>query len=275
MAQNGSGTESTWQTDFGIPSPTPTCTNFETTGTSANHVIFENEDSALIHDPAGDDAGTALFYFSFGKFNTLCPSGKGACAPQSGFVGKVGSIDGVAVNQCTIQDTGNKLKKGKCKGTAEKYFTDRSLYNVYENGGPNNTNGVSVHSDDQAEQAMLNFGSSIGFICNPQTHADVDPLSPTGSTYGAEIDAVIAANGFFPFPLGPQNDAGAGVEPWTSATTSTEAQITDNTVTDDGGTGGTPTPTTNPYYSADVTSPLSPAVPANGDKGYCRVSEGT
>jgi len=271
MAQNGSGTEATWQADMSIPTASPTCLNFEGSGTSANHVVFENEDSAIVGNPSGDDAGTALFYFSFGKFNTLCPSGKGACAPHSGFVGEVGSIDGVPVNQCTIQDTGNKLKgkgsKAKCTGTKETYFTDRQLYNVYENCGPNNTNSVPC-TDNRAEQAMLNFGSSIGFICNPTTFADVDPLSPTSATYGTEIDAVITANGFYPFPLGVQGDSGAGVEPWTSAASSTEAQITNNTVTDWG-----PTSSTNPYYLADVSPSTSPV--NNGDKGYCRVTEGT
>ena len=31
---------------------------------------------------------------------------------------------------------------------------------------------------------------------------DVDPLSPTGATYGTEIDNIITSNGFFPIPLG-------------------------------------------------------------------------
>jgi len=115
---------------------------------------------------------------------------------------------------------------------------------------------------------MLNFGSSIGFICNPTTAADVDPLSPTGATYGAEIDAVITANGFYPFPLGVQGDSGAGVEPWTSSATSTEAQITNKTVTNWGAVSST-----NPYYLADVMPSTSPV--NNGDKGFCRVTEGT
>lgn len=273
MAQNGSGTESTWQTDLSTGSATPTCLSNEQVGSASNHVIFENEDSAIIGNPAGDDAGQALFYFSFGKFNTLCPAGKGACAVHTGFVGKVGEIDGVAANQCTIQDTGLSLKgkgaKAKCKGTPTKFFTDRELFNVYENCGPNNTNAVSCNGDDQAEQAMLNFDSSIGFICNPTTYADHDPLSPTNETYGQEIDAVITSNGFYAFPLGVQGDTGgAAVAPWTSATSSTEAQITQDTVTNWGATSST-----NPYYLADVAPSTSPA--NNGDKGYCRVTEGT
>jgi hypothetical protein len=270
MAQNGSGTESTWQTDLSTGSATPSCLNHEQVGTASDHVIFENEDSSIIGNPGGNDSAQALFYFSFGKFSVLCPSGKGACAPKAGYVGKVGEIDGVAANQCTIQDTGLTLKKGKCKGAKTKFFTDRELYNVYENCGPENTNSVSCNGDDQAEQAMLNFVSSIGFICNPQTYSDVDPLSPTSATYGTEIDAVIKSNGFFPFPLGVQGDGTSGaIDPWTSSATSTEAQITDSTVSN------YEPSTTNPYWTADAASTQTLSPVNNSDKGYCRVTEGT
>jgi hypothetical protein len=263
MAQNGSGTESTWQNDIGTGSATPSCLSFEQVGSSTDHVIFENEDSSIALE---GDAGQALFYFSYGKFSTLCPSGKGACAPKSGYVGKLGEIDGVAANPCTITDTGLTFKKNKCKGTPTTFFTNRELYNAYETGSPANTDGVPV-TDNQAEQATLNFVSSIGFLCNPTTYADVDPLSPTGATYGSEIQGLIKSNGFFPFPLGTEGNGLSGaVDPWTTSSSSTEAQITDSSVSN------YPPSTTNPYYTADATGANSPVTTG---KGYCRVTEGS
>jgi hypothetical protein len=264
MAQNGSGTESTWQNDIGTGSATPTCLNHEDVGTSTNHVIFENEDSDIV---SVGDAAQALFYMSYGKFTTLCPSGKGACAPKAGYVGKLGEINGIPANPCTITDTGLTFKKNKCKGADTTFFTNRELYNAYENGSGNNTDDVPV-TDNQAEQGMLNFVSSIGFLCNPTTYADVDPLSPTSATYGSEIQALIKANGFFPFPLGVEGNGLSGaVDPWTTSTSSTEAQITDSSVSN------YPPSTTNPYYTADATGSNSPV--NNGGKGYCRVTEGS
>lgn len=254
MAQAGSGTESTWATDLSLPA-TPACLSSPSdvaAGGAATHVIQENEDSAIF--PNGDGAD-AIYFFSYGKFALLCAPKKGVCAgtpsaDQSNSTAVLGEIDGVTASQTTILNG--------------SFALDRSLYNVYENGSTNNTDNVPV-----ASQNALNFASSAGFLCNPATAADVDPLSPSALTYGQEIDAIISANGFFPLPSGGEGDGSVTgtVVPWTSSSSSTEAQITNNTVSYAGAT------VTNPFYTADAAPSGAPA--NNGDLGTCRVSEGS
>ena len=257
MAQNGSGTESTWATDITGGSATPACLSDGNDGSSgtSTHVIFENEDSSII---ANGDAADAIFFFSYGKFSLLCPKGGGACdGGNKKNVTAIGEINSITANKTTIQCQ-------DVSGCTGAYPTDRRLYNVYENGSSNNTDSIPV-----ASQATLNLVSSAGFLCNAQTYSDVDPLSPTGATYGTEIQDIITANGFFPIPEGTENDGvtTGTVTPWTSSSSSSEAQITDNTVSNN------PLSTTNPYYEADVAPSAAPA--NNGDTGYCRVFEGS
>jgi ABC-type phosphate transport system substrate-binding protein len=254
MAQNGSGTEATWQTDLNLSSATPACLNDpgqeQTTGGAATHVNFENQDNSIFSNGDGADA---IYFFSYGKYSLLCPKEVCAGTPsadQHNSLAVLGKIDNVTASPTTILN-----------GT---YATDRLLYNVYENGSTNNTDAVPV-----ASQSVLNMTSSAGFLCNPASEADVDSLSPTGQTYQQEIAAIIMANGFFPLTEAAEGDGTVTgtVIPWTSSSSSTEAQITNNTVTYAGQS------VTNPFYTADVAPSTAPA--NNGDQGYCRVLEGS
>jgi ABC-type phosphate transport system substrate-binding protein len=253
MAQSGSGTESTWAGDLGLTA-TPGCLSDsgqeQTTGGAATHVIFENEDSSIF--PNGDGAD-AIFFFSYGKYTLLCPKNVCAGTPsadQHNTLAALGEINDVPINQTNILNG--------------SILTDRTLYNVYENGSSQNSQSVPV-----ATQNTLNLISSAGFLCNDATQAYVDPLSPTGQTYGQEIDAIISDNGFLPLPSAGEGDGSVTgtVNPVTSSPTSSEAQITNNTVTYAGAS------VTNPFYSADATPSSAPD--NNGDLGTCRVSEGS
>ena len=252
MAQAGSGTESTWATDLNLPA-TPAClsdANDTATGGAATHVVQENEDSSIF--PNGDGAD-AIYFFSYGKYTLLCPKNVCAGTPsadQHNSLAALGEINNVPNSQANILNG--------------SILTDRTLYNVYENGSSQNSDSVPV-----ATQNTLNFVSSTGFLCNDATQSDVDPLSPSGQTYGQEIDAIIVANGFFPLPSAGEGDGSVTgtVNPVTSSSSSTEAQITNNTVTYAGAS------VTNPFYTADAAPSSAPD--NNGDLGTCRVQEGS
>jgi hypothetical protein len=171
-----------------------------------------------------DIACDAIFFFSYGKYSLLCPANKCAGTPSSdnGSVAALGEIAGVKASQKTIQNG--------------SFALDRQLYNVYSDGSNGNL-PYSGSPQPTTGQAVENFVSTYGFLCNPATYADVDPLSPTGATYGTEIDGIITANGFFPFKLGTEGD---------------------NSIS-------TPPDFTDPGYSAASPAPT-------GDQGYCRVT---
>jgi ABC-type phosphate transport system substrate-binding protein len=236
MAQSGSGTEATWAGDLALTGTYPyggaTATATRTGLPVSDFEIFENEVSDIFAtSPA--IACDAIFFFSYGKFTILCP--KGACAgtpkAQKGSVGALGEINGVTADKTTI-DNGS-------------FALDRELYNVYSDGSNSNLpfpgTGASTPVTNAAVQ---NFVSTYGFLCNPKTYKDVDPLSPTGATYGSEIDAAIEAQGFFPFSLGVMGDAGIANPPDPSAY---------------------PNNATFSGYTAAEPKPAS-------DKGYCRVT---
>jgi hypothetical protein len=163
----------------------------------------------------------AIFFFSYGKFSLLCP--KGVCEGSTKTtVAALGEIGGVAASPATIQ--------AQSSGSGTVFPLDRYLYNVYSNGTNSNLPAAS--------QPVENFVSTYGFLCNPQTKTEVDPLSPTGATYLTEIDNIITEEGFFPITLGPEGDTATGV---------------------------TPPSFTDPNYSAADPAP-------SGDSGYCRVT---
>lgn len=234
IAQSGSGTEGTWASDLALTGTYPyggvTATATRTGEPASDFEIFENEVSDIFSNPA-DDACNAIFFFSFGKFTLLCPKGVCAGTPSAdaGAVAKLGSIQGVAASKTTILNGSFPL--------------DRQLYNVYSDGSNPNlpfaTPGCpsSCGSPTFDNQAVMNVVSTYGFLCNPATHNDVDPLSPTGQTYGQEIDKIIKANGFFQLPLGVMGDASIPTPP---------------VFTDAGYAAASPTP--------------------SGDEGYCRVT---
>lgn len=245
MAQSGSGTESTWATDIGLTG------TFPYGGEDTDHVIFENEDSSILNNAEEGSSvcnsstnqatqacpWNAIFFFSYGKFSILCPSGVCGSTPAAnkGTVAELGEINGNTADQDTITQTctgtAKQIKKCTKDDLDAKFFTDRMLYNVTTDG----SNGAIP----LPTQAADNFASSWGFLCSQQAHNTVDPLSPTGATYGSEIDSIISAQGFFPIPLGAQGDTAANVVP---------PDFTDQ------------------YYAA-----ASPNPSAVSDNGYCKI----
>lgn len=189
-AQNGSGTEGTWQTELGL-TLNGNANLFNGVPNDGKHVVFENEISQML---ANGDEADAIFYFSYGKFQTDCVAGtaKGTNAECDG--ASPGPNSTMALGSESITTGGQSIAPtpGPTGSILEGTFpTDRYLFNVYGTG-----NGVTV-----ATQATLNFVSEYGFICKQD--AVVDSNSKTGATYGQEIQSVIENNGFFPLSTGP------------------------------------------------------------------------
>ena len=83
------------------------------------------------------------------------------------------------------------------------FALDRQLYNVYSDGSNSNLPFAGVGAATPVTSRRSRTSSRpTGSSATRRRSTDVDPLSPTGATYGAEIDATITANGFFPFNLG-------------------------------------------------------------------------
>lgn len=149
-------------------------------------------------------------------------------------------MDNIKPVECTILDTCTGTKTGEAAG--DVYFTDRQLYNVYSDGSnPNLPFPNSGTLPPFENQAVQNFVSTDGFLCNAATADDVDPTSPSGGTVRAEIDSTIEAQGFFPLPLGNEGDGSIATPP-------------------DPSQSGY-----NPGYAA-----AEP--PLTNDQGYCRVT---
>jgi hypothetical protein len=178
IAQNGSGTEATWVTTLNIPGSD----TFPFGGEDANHVIFENETQSIL---ANGDQADALFFFSFGKFETICAANPTACSGSSTSTVALGQINGITVNKASIA--------AQLPGASGTPFPgDRLLYNVYSDG----SDSANIAT---ANPATMNAVSEDGFLCKPSTKNDVDPN--TGSTYLSEIQKQITSQGFFPLPL--------------------------------------------------------------------------
>jgi ABC-type phosphate transport system substrate-binding protein len=210
-AQEGSGTQSTWDTFLGFdPSAATNAVNCYTPPKSTKTcvgpaVIFENEDaqiqpSAFTTSQKGyvdnnsywgaSKTATiqqikkdAIFFFSYGKYSVQCKVAATDCggSPLKGFTNALGSVNGIAPTETTILE-----------GT---FPVDRYLYNVYSNGS--NSNLVTANA------ATLNYVSEIGFICNPNKGLSTAAVDMnTGKTYISEIQNVIEENGFFPLSAG-------------------------------------------------------------------------
>jgi ABC-type phosphate transport system substrate-binding protein len=219
IAQSGSGTESTWAGDLGLTGNYPyagaTSTASRLGLPATDFEIFENEvgDIYSVNDANLSDqiACDAIFFFSFGKYSILCPGNECTGTPTSspnytGTKSQLGEINGTKATETTIE----------CQfSTCPAYYTDRQLYNVYSDGSNSNLPFASSSPGNPTfeNQAIMNFVSTYGFLCNPATAADVDPLSPTGATYGSEIDGIIEANGFFPDPSGTMGDSSIATPP--------------------------------------------------------------
>jgi ABC-type phosphate transport system substrate-binding protein len=186
-AQNGSGTESTWQTELGL-TLNGNANLFDGVPNDGKHVVFENEISAML---ANGDENDAIFFFSYGKFQTDCVSGltKGTTAECDGVKAPSGSTMALGAESLTTGGTSIAATGGNSGTILQGTFpTDRFLYNVYSNG---TQSAIPV-----ATQATLNFVSEFGFICKQDSAID----SNTGLPYSQEIQSVITSNGFFPLP---------------------------------------------------------------------------
>jgi hypothetical protein len=100
-AQNGSGTEATWANMLYGTSNAPN-SYYPTLAT--NHIIFENETESIVDN--GDEAN-AIFFFSYGKYNTVCTPTAGFCGSEptgwaSGSTLALGQIAGSTVDQASI-----------------------------------------------------------------------------------------------------------------------------------------------------------------------------
>lgn len=105
-AQNGSGTEGTWQNMLGLPSSGNPGTYFP--GIAANHVIFENETESITANDGVTHEGAkyAIFFVSAGKYSTVCDPSGGYCGTApAGFPGgtlQLGDINGIPADPATI-----------------------------------------------------------------------------------------------------------------------------------------------------------------------------
>jgi hypothetical protein len=183
MAQSGSGTESTWAGLLGLTG------TFPFGGEDPNHVIFENETSSIL---ANKDQANAIFFFSYGKFETICAPNPAFCSGASTSKIALGEIGGTKVSKTSIA--------AQLPGSLGTPFPgDRLLFNVYSDGS---NPDISISSP-----ASLNAVSEDGFLCKPSSSTDVDPN--TGATYRTEINSIISAQGFFPLPLMVEDGQGA------------------------------------------------------------------
>jgi len=179
MAQAGSGTEGTWAQILQLTSATPAgVTN------PATHVIFENEIAGILKN--GDEAN-AIFYFSYGKFQTVCVPATAAdkTAACGGNVSPANST--FALGAESITTGGTSIVAGQSSIEDGSFPTDRLFWNVYSNG----TNATIPATG----QPALNFMSEWGFICKQDAAID----SNSGLSYGKEIQNALLANGVFPF----------------------------------------------------------------------------
>jgi hypothetical protein len=183
MAQNGSGTESTWATLLGLTG------SFPFGGEDPNHVIFENETSSILNNK---DQANAIFFFSYGKFQTICVTDATLCSGASTSKVALGEIGGVKASK-------NSIAAQLPGSTGTPFPGDRLLFNVYSDGS---NADIPISSP-----ASLNAVSEDGFLCKPSTSTDVDPN--TGATYRTEINSDISGQGFFPLPLMVEDGQGA------------------------------------------------------------------
>ncbi len=183
IANAGSGVESTWVSLLGLTG------TFPFGNEDPNHVIFQNETSSIL---ANHDQADAIFFFSFGRFQTVCAADPTLCSGASTSKVALGQINSVKPSAKTIQ--------AQLPGSTVVPFPgDTLLYNVYSNG--------SNPDIPATAPAALNAASEDGFLCKPSSSTDVDPN--TGATYRSEINSVITAQGFFPLPLMVENGQGS------------------------------------------------------------------
>ena len=139
------------------------------------------------------DAADAIYFMSFGKFNTTCTTIKYKAPAYTA------ECAGAPANDTTLRwhhqrrsvtETATKTSiQGTGGGAGVTWPVTRGLYNLYNNSS----------ATDPSSQATLNFVGEDGFLCKASTATDIDPQ--TGATYRSEIEADIEAQGFFPLDV--------------------------------------------------------------------------
>ncbi|HVC70607.1 MAG TPA: substrate-binding domain-containing protein [Acidimicrobiales bacterium] len=185
-AQNGSGTEGTWQSELGL-TLNGNANLFNGVPNDGKHVIFENEITGIL---ANNDEANAIFFFSAGKFAVDCQTGlaKGTTAGCGGANAPSGST--MALGAESITTGGNSITASQSTVLDGSFPTDRYLFNVYSNG-----QNASIPA---TSEPALNFVSEWGFICKQDSAID----SNSGVSYASEIQSTITANGFYPLSSG-------------------------------------------------------------------------
>jgi hypothetical protein len=179
----------------------PSSDTFPFGGENARHVIFENETQSIL---ANNDEANAIFFFSFGKYQSICAPNPTFCSGGTTNTVALGQMNGITVDKATIA---NQLPGA----TGTPFPGDRLIYNVYSDG----SDSANIST---ADAATMNAVSEDGFICKPSTATDVDPN--TGSTYLTEIQKIITSQGFFPLPLEVENGQGDTTNPLYNTTAS-------------------------------------------------------
>jgi len=179
-AQGGSGTRTTFDGFVGGNS-TSCIPAAQKDGNLANgeRVIFENNSEPIFNATANDCTplgagctGSSIFFYSLGRFNETPPV-------QGTKSGVLGNINGVAPTEPNVVG-----------GT---YLYSRDVFNVIRN----------AFGSGNANSSVRDFFDGDGWLCAHDL--PTDPL--TGVPYRTEVENVIRAKGFFPFPTGAQ---GAG-----------------------------------------------------------------
>jgi hypothetical protein len=271
IAQNGSGTESTWQGLLGL---TANSAKFPFGGEDPNHVIFENETASILNNK---DQANAIFFFSYGKYQTICAPDPSFCSGASNSTVALGQIGGIKASAKTIA----AQLPGANTTSTPLFPGDRLLFNVYSDG--------SNPQIAASSPASLNAVSEDGFLCKPSSNTDIDPN--TGATYRSEINKVITSQGFFPLPLmvengqnGQQNGsafgpfgttdtAGGGIPnpAWSDGLSASDYNAAHETTpapnqdTDDSAVNGTSY--TNVYFNGSSTT--TQVASASNPVGYC------
>jgi hypothetical protein len=197
-AQAGSGTLSTWEgfvttTDTTYINSLPS--NYDgwhtATGYAHDHIILENEDTAIL---ANGDAAQAMFFFGYGKYNINCKGARSlGCAPK-GYTAAFGAVNGITASAANILCATAAACSGLTPATSPFPYP-RYVYNMYSDG--------SNTAVPAATPATVNYVSEVGALCKPApttgTNAVIDPN--TGIAWHTEIATAIAAEGFLALPL--------------------------------------------------------------------------
>jgi ABC-type phosphate transport system substrate-binding protein len=212
-ANLSSGTTSTWASALGFASPTALNAYGDSITTtpagckSPAGLKYNQSHTALPENEAEDvvkngDEADSIFFMSYGKYQVVCaPHRTGFCddnLPATGTKATkvyLGEVNGVA-------PTVNSILCLSSKTCQAAFPIPRQIFNVYSNG--------SNSAIPAATTATLNYVSEIGYICKPEINTKgghiIDPNS--GLWYHQEVNNVITAQGFIPWPLQNHEDQG-------------------------------------------------------------------